>query len=69
MIEDIKVVQQYGWRTTDQGERVWDMTSYKIMIKSAWNGTSGGEWSEVPVEHINPFPPEEKDHEDGERSS
>ncbi len=60
MIEDIKVVQRYDWMTTDQGERVWDMTSYKIMIKRE------GEWSEVRVEHINPFPPEEKAANDDE---
>ena len=55
MIEDIKVMQRYDWITTCQGERVWDMASYKIMIKRE------GEWSEVRVEHINPCPPEEED--------
>jgi hypothetical protein len=55
VIEDIKVVQRYDWMTTDQGDRVWGMSSYKIMIKRE------GQWSEVEVQHINPFPPEEQD--------
>lgn len=63
MIEDIKVVQRYDWRAKDNGEMVWDAVSYMIMVKR------DGQWSEVEVQHINPFPPEEKDHEDGERSS
>jgi hypothetical protein len=63
MVEDIKIVQRYDWRAKDNGQRVWDAVSYMIMVKR------DGQWSEVEVQHINPFPPEEKDHEDGERSS
>jgi hypothetical protein len=54
MIEDIKVEQTYGWGVTPEGERIWLMTNYRIMF------LRGGEWHEVPVEHINPTPPKEQ---------
>lgn len=54
MIEDIKVEQTYGWGITPQGEPVWMSTSYRIMF------LRNGEWHEVPVEHINPTPPQEQ---------
>ena len=55
MVEDIKVVQRYDWKVKDNGQRVWDAVSYVIMVKR------DGQWSEVEVQHINPFPPEEKE--------
>lgn len=59
MIEDIKVEQTYGWvtRFNDDGsaERIWSMTKYRILF------LRNGEWSEVEVQHINPFPPETDD--------
>lgn len=61
MIEDIKVEQTYGWVTSFNNdgstERVWSMTKYRILFKR------NGEWHEVPVEHINPLPPETDDEE------
>lgn len=54
MIEDIKVEQTYGWAVSPEGEKVWSMVSYRILFKR------DGEWHVVPVEHINPHPPEEK---------
>jgi hypothetical protein len=63
MIEDIKIVQRYDWRVKDNGEMVWDAVSYMIMVKR------DGQWSEVEVQHINPFPPEEENREEPEGSS
>lgn len=54
MIEDIKVEQNYGWGVTQDGEKIWMMTSYRTLF------LRGGEWHEVLVEHINPVPPREK---------
>jgi len=55
MIEDIKVEQRYGWVHQGNGVKYWEPTSYIIMVKR------DGQWSEVEVQHINPFPPENKD--------
>jgi hypothetical protein len=64
MIEDIKVVQRYGWvELPDEKEKVWGMTAYMIMIKRE------GEWSTIPVEHVNPQPPEEANHEERKGSA
>lgn len=53
-IEDMKVEQFYGWGQDGNGDRVWTVVSYKILIKKA------GQWSELRVEHINPRPPHEE---------
>ena len=59
MIEDIKVEQKYGWvtvfNTDGSAEKTWAMTSYRLLVKRR------GQWTEVPVEHINPHPPEGPD--------
>lgn len=52
-IEDMKVEQFYGWGYDGNGDRVWTVVSYKILIKKA------GQWSELRVDHINPQPPRE----------
>ena len=59
MIEDIKVEQKYGWVTMfnpdGSAEKTWGMTRYCILVKRH------GQWTEVPVEHINPQPPTEQE--------
>lgn len=53
-IEDMKVEQFYGWGQDGNGDRVWTVVSYKILIKKA------GQWSELRVDHVNPQPPREE---------
>jgi hypothetical protein len=53
MIEDIKIVQRYGWKTNDEGVRAWEPIAYTVMVKR------NGEWSEIRVEHLNPLEEEE----------
>lgn len=53
MIEDVKIVQRYGWKTNDEGVRAWEPIAYTVMVKR------NGEWSEIRVEHLNPL--EEED--------
>lgn len=54
VIEDIKVVQNWGWQTpTGGGPRIWVPMDWKILI------LRDGQWHPVRVDHSNPLPPKE----------
>ena len=51
MIEDIKVVQTYGWRYDEGTQKwVWVPVGYSLEVKA------NGSWRPVEVEHLNPEP-------------
>jgi len=53
MIEDIKVIQHYGWRYDVETQKwVWVATAYNLFVQK------DGEWKPVDVEHFNPEPTE-----------
>lgn len=54
-IEDIRIDQNYGWVPDGMDGVRWGMTTYNIMIKRS------GEWTKVPVNHVNPTPPKDGD--------
>lgn len=54
-VEDIRIDQNYGWVPDGMDGVRWGMTTYNIMIKRS------GEWTKVPVKHINTTPPKDGD--------
>jgi len=53
MIEDLKVVQAYGWRYDEETKKyVWVPIKYSLKVKV------DGSWRPVEVEHVNPQPTE-----------
>ena len=52
-VEDIRVDQNYGWVPDGMDGVRWGMTTYNIMIKRS------GEWTKVPVNHVNSTPPKD----------
>lgn len=54
-VEDMRVDQNYGWVPDGMDGVRWGMTTYNIMIKRS------GEWTKVPVNHVNSTPPKDGD--------
>jgi hypothetical protein len=54
-VEDIRIDQNYGWVPDGMDGVRWGMTTYNVMIKRS------GEWTKVPVNHINSRPPKDSD--------
>jgi hypothetical protein len=54
MIEDIKIKQNYDWVYYGGGIQRWEATNWTVLV------LKNGEWSEVYVQHVNPFPPEDE---------
>jgi hypothetical protein len=54
-VEDIRIDQNYGWVPDGMDGVRWGMTTYNVMIKR------NGEWTKVPVNHINSRPPKDGD--------
>lgn len=51
MVEDLKVVQAYGWRYDEGTQKyIWVPIEYSLEVKV------GGSWRPVELEHLNPTP-------------